>query len=336
MKEEDKLSTRVDKVDMRIEYMSDLFNYMFPDVEPSMDWWFLVFPRRYNEDKINLYGTYKQYLKSENIQLHIKAFEFDQEKFWYFMLFLYDISFTKSTGFYEIKKNPKDEVVDFRNELKTVLNVTDEQFVRNEDQKIIVDNDISIELRVNGKKRKVSLNDKTAIVWLSLMLDELNTKIEGAKKVQDAISNVVSVIDHNEEKKKYTDELSQEYKEFDQEVKEYEKYFQELKSDSDYLFLEKNKVYTGSILKKENCFEPSKHYRNYLIIYYFFKFLEMKNIKGKKKGKNVFDKKIFASEVLKFFNLIEDDDCEDYVKNTISYYKSYKCRGFSVVGFDYR
>lgn len=85
-----------------LEYVVKVANVFAPDIviENGVPYKYdsqapIIFKRRYNNDKLNVYFSYKDYIKTdrnanENVIDIIEALGIDPEKFWYLLLFISD------------------------------------------------------------------------------------------------------------------------------------------------------------------------------------------------------------------------------------------------------
>ena len=75
----------------------------------------LIFKRRYNNDKLNVYFSYKDYIKAdknanENVIDIIEALGIDPEKFWYLLLFISDYVSGSTLNTLICNTTPKQEI----------------------------------------------------------------------------------------------------------------------------------------------------------------------------------------------------------------------------------
>jgi len=174
----------------------DSFNYViryvaknFPSVdfdetgEPQMFYDLtkaVTFAKRYNDKKLNI-DFKERYIKAEEVQNTIKAFGLDSEKFWFLLLFIKDYVERKCTDAYVFNESPKNEIEDIVDSInKNLLNNEDIQFEK----------DISITLKIKGKKSKVISNDKT-IYYIGYCLEQ------GLKKIQNGSELTLKMADFN-------------------------------------------------------------------------------------------------------------------------------------------
>ncbi|MBD5267698.1 MAG: hypothetical protein HDS41_05895 [Bacteroides sp.] len=104
-----------------LEYVINVANEFAPDivldetgtlVESKAP---LIFKRRYNNGNLNVYFTYKDYVKTtrntnENIINIIDALEIDPEKFWYLLLFISDYVSGSTLNTLQCNATPKQEI----------------------------------------------------------------------------------------------------------------------------------------------------------------------------------------------------------------------------------
>ena len=245
MKEEDKL----DYNNPHLNYIWKLFSFMFPDEDRDTagGWWEFTFPRRYNEG-IKFPKSYKDYLDNINIQMSIKALGLNVDEFWYFILFIYDISGEKTKDVNYTQDSAKTQYENFINALNSAFETKAK--------------DIVIELKINGKKQKAIINNDCGLqVLAELMYQTINDAEEGSP--------------------------------FD---------------------METSKIF--------DTYNESLSVRNYLVITYFKKLFECLNADLKKGKTDIYNKNILITEILLFMRLIEEEQAnEDYIKNTLKYYK---------------
>lgn len=105
----------------------------------------------YRLDKIKLPFTYKQYSDNEEIQATLKGYEIDKEKFWYAILFIYDITQEKCVNVLTLGDSLKVQAESLRDRLDGVNEFT-----------ITVSN-----------KKKLKINDASLINGLCGHLDEI-------------------------------------------------------------------------------------------------------------------------------------------------------------------
>lgn len=75
----------------------------------------LIFKRRYNNDRLNVYFSYKDYIKAdnnanENVIDIIEALGIDSEKFWYLLLFISDYVSGSTLNTLACNVTPKQEI----------------------------------------------------------------------------------------------------------------------------------------------------------------------------------------------------------------------------------
>lgn len=106
-----------------LEYVINVANEFIPDivldengiphkVESQAP---LIFKRRYNNDKLNVYFSYKDYIKTdknanENVIDIIEALGIDPEKFWYLLLFISDYVGGSTLNTLTCNATPKQEI----------------------------------------------------------------------------------------------------------------------------------------------------------------------------------------------------------------------------------
>ena len=303
--------------DEKCDYIDSLFNYLYPDEIPSLTSWFYVFPNRYNKDEINFKKTYNDYLSNKDLQDRINAFGLDTELFWYFILFLYDISYNKSIGFVKIKESPKAQFDNFLKAIDSTMNLDERGVPILDDRKrVTFKNEVQIEIKIDGRKQnKVRINSKQAIFWLSVIMEEFKERYKNFSEVY-----------------KFLNEF-----EPDKELEDYCNNPDNKQRLSDYSFI-KTDVEDGDpkyLFRSKEKFDASEQYRNYIITDYIKKFFQMKSDiikKGKSfNDNNLFNKDYFIGVILCFMDtLIEKQDKIEYVKKNYNYYKDYDIKGYSV------
>lgn len=305
--------------DKRCSYIDSLFDYLYPDEEPYFDWWCVAFPNRYNDNKINFQKTYEDYLSNKDLQDRINAFGLETEFFWYFILFLYDISHTKSVGFVAIKESAKDQFENFLEAIDSTMNLDERGVPILDDRKrVTFKNDVQIEIKINGRKQnKVVINNKKAIYWLSVMMERFKEVYINYKDVNQFLEEYES----------------------DDEFEDYEKNPDNKQRILDYGFIKTDVEDSDNLylLRSKEKFDASVNYRNFLITYYIKEFFHL-NASIIKKGKcyndnNLYNKDYFIGVILCFIGtLIEKQDKIEYVKKNYKYYKDYDIKGYSVTG----
>ena len=132
----------------------------------------IVFYQRYNNDKIKFHKTYKDYLNNLNIKLSVEALGLDIEKFWFFILYAYDLSEQKTK---KIEVREESARTQYRNFIDTL----DSAFELNNDNDFVVDRlgrakqlkDVVIEIKIDGKKQKAVIDNIYALQELSHLMD---------------------------------------------------------------------------------------------------------------------------------------------------------------------
>lgn len=143
----------------------------------------VVFPQRYNKGEIKFHKTYKDYLNNLNIQLSIEALGLDKEKFWYFILYAYDLSEQKTKNIEVINDSAKTQ---YRNFIDTL----DSAFELDENKQFIYDKfgfakllkDVVIEIKIDGKKQKAVIDNVYGLEKLSNLMDEYLYMLEDNTK----------------------------------------------------------------------------------------------------------------------------------------------------------
>lgn len=76
------------------EYVWNFLMCFHPDVDEESNfdcsYSMPIFKRRYNDRLIKMPLTYEEYIKNQDIQATIKGLEYDVDKFWFALLFIYD------------------------------------------------------------------------------------------------------------------------------------------------------------------------------------------------------------------------------------------------------
>ena len=249
------------------KYESEMYSYIDEDGEecnqPNMDDRGIAFPIRYNADKIKFPKTYQDYQDNINIQMSIKALGLDIEKFWFFILYAYDLSGEKTRNIMPWKESAKSQFRKFIDTIDSAFEVNDGKFVYKNNEPIKI-NDAIIEIKINGKKQKAIIDNKYALIALSNLME---TYLEGVEEGS--------------------------------------------RFDTRYGDLNLDKWDNETLST-----------RNYLVITYFkelFNYLKSNLKRGKA---DIYNKNILIAEVLLFMRLIEEEQAnEDYIKNTLKYYK---------------
>ncbi len=287
--------------DDRIRYVTKLYDFLYPDEEPCNGWWLIEFPMRYNKGDIVFNKTIADYYKDIDLQERILTLGIDKERFWYFILFLYDISETKSQGYYSCPESKEDQLDNFQEKLDAIFEFDDDGSIKKYNHnEIKIEDDVKIELRINNKK-KATIDNKIAIYWMKVMMSDFLDRYKRAINIKNQI---------NQEED--TDKCI------------------ELGKDPDFRVCY-TRIFGENIFDREKL-DISNHYRNYLIIDYlksFFKCFKGEIKKGKS-GENLFDKEYFIGEVLKFMGLLDSEYVDkEYIKNTYKYYQNYEIQGIS-------
>ncbi len=150
-----------------LEYVINVANEFIPDivldengiphkVESQAP---LIFKRRYNNDKLNVYFSYKDYIKTdrnanENVIDIIEALGIDPEKFWYLLLFISDYVSGSTLSTLACNATPKQEI---------------EQLVN-----LIEQNEDSVN-PINGVSPKQEMNLTVRIKGLTFKINNPNT-----------------------------------------------------------------------------------------------------------------------------------------------------------------
>ena len=321
MIKEDKLKS----FDERCKYIDTLFDYMYPDEEPYYYSWYVAFPQRYNNEEIKFPKLYNGYIKDKDLQERINAFGLDVEKFWYFILFLYDISDIKSKGFVPKKESAKTQFRNFLNTIDSAINLNENGVpILDERKQVTFKKDVQIEIKIDGRKQNnISINNTKAVFWLSIIMEEFFDRYKNYEEVKKFISDIDpdEDLDYKTKIEDYWNDPNNENK------------------ISDYCFI-KTGVKDGDdlyLLKSTEKFDASINYRNYLIIHYLKNFFKL-NSNIIKKGKdinlnNLYNKDYFIGVILCFMdNIFEKQDKIEYVKKTYKYYKEFDIKGFSLTG----
>lgn len=130
------------------------------------------FPIRFNDNKIESPKTYKEYLNDLNIQEGVKALGLDVEKFWFFILYAYDLSRDRTKYIIPIKNNGGKE--QFRN----FIDAIDSAFINEGKETPKQIKDVRIEIFIDNKKQKASIDNKYALVMLSSLMDNFLDEVE--------------------------------------------------------------------------------------------------------------------------------------------------------------
>ena len=226
----------------------------------------VVFPHRYNKNEIKFPKAYKDYLDNINIQMSVEALGLDIEKFWFYILYTYDLSEQKTQNITPTKDSAKTQYRNFIDALDSAFELDDnKQFVLGSDGYAKLKKEVVIEIKIDGKKQKAIINNKHGLQMLSHLMDVFLSDVEDGSL-------------------------------FDTETRS---------------------------ARGMNSYNESPTTKNYLIITYFktlFEYLKKDLRKGKT---DLYNKNILIAEVLRFMHLIEEEQTnEDYIKNTLKYYKN--------------
>lgn len=149
-----------------LEYVVKVANVFAPDmvIENGVPYKYdsqapIIFKRRYNNDKLNVYFSYKDYIKTdrnanENVIDIIEALGIDPEKFWYLLLFISDYVSGSTLSTLACNATPKQEI---------------EQLVN-----LIEQNEDSVN-PINGVSPKQEMNLTVRIKGLTFKINNPNT-----------------------------------------------------------------------------------------------------------------------------------------------------------------
>lgn len=118
-----------------------------------------TFVGRYNENKITYNFKYENYLKNREIQDTLNALNIDCDKFWYALLFIYDLSYCKCVGGYVKSESASDQICNFINAI--CKNVINNDFEKN---KFIEKATVTLKI---GKK-SIVVDNPDALIYLAL------------------------------------------------------------------------------------------------------------------------------------------------------------------------
>lgn len=190
----EKKKERLECYDERISYLkysdnydSGVFSYI--DDDGNEQWTVnqndsgIVFPTHYNNDRVKFPKTYQDYLDNINIQRSIKAMGLDVEKFWFFILYAYDLSREKTRNIIPLKDSAKMQFRNFLTALDSAFEIDkSNQFIYDKSGNPIQKKEVEIGIKINGRKKKAVINNKLALMALSGLVDNyLDTIEEGSR-----------------------------------------------------------------------------------------------------------------------------------------------------------
>ena len=139
----------------------------------------VVFPQRYNKNEIKFPKAYKDYLNNINIQMSVEALGLDIEKFWFFILYTYDLSEQKTQNITPTYESAKTQYRNFIDTLDSAFELDDnKQFVLGSDGYAKLKKEVVIEIKIDGKKQKAVINNKYGLQMLSYIMDNFLTDVE--------------------------------------------------------------------------------------------------------------------------------------------------------------
>jgi hypothetical protein len=151
-----------------LEYIRDMALFHFPDVDfdengnaeyLSSLGVLYTFAKRHNKNEINYNFKFENYLKNKDIQDTIKALNIDSEKFWFMLLFIYDLSYCKCVDGYVTSESASDQIIKFLNAV--CLNVIDV----NASTKKMFKEPATLTLKIG--KKKVVIDNPIALLYLA-------------------------------------------------------------------------------------------------------------------------------------------------------------------------
>lgn len=132
-----------------------------------------IFVQRYNDGLLTKLFNYDEYIKNKDIQNLIKELGLKVDQFWFFILFIYDYSWSLCINGKAVRDSPKEQLENFVEAVRknTISFDNYEGAVLEEDMKIIL---------YKGKKKEVVIDDPTAIFYLmrSCFLKRKEEKID--------------------------------------------------------------------------------------------------------------------------------------------------------------
>jgi len=155
-----------------LEYVSKLGKEFLPNIHFDIDsdneeWATPQFFQRYNDKLIDNNFTYQELLLNTDIHKTLAAYHVDMEKFWYLLLFIYD--YTLGSCQDGIKKviSPRKEIGELMRNIKDNIicgNIITTKFK----------NQMTLELKIDGVKRKVKVKEPNSFRFLLDMFDVTN------------------------------------------------------------------------------------------------------------------------------------------------------------------
>lgn len=182
--------------DSLLEYVINIANEFAPDIVIDNGVPYkcdsqapLIFKRRYNNGKLNVYFRYEDYIKAnsnnnENIIDIIKALKIDPEKFWYLLLFISDYVCGSTMNTLKCNATPKQEIeqlIDFIEQNEESVN----RF-----KGVIAKQEMKLTLHVKG--RTLNINNPNTLSAIAVFCRQALSSIE-----ENSLLNISTTTESN-------------------------------------------------------------------------------------------------------------------------------------------
>ena len=121
----------------------------------------MTFTQRYNEGKLTGLFKHEDYLKNIEIQELITTLGLDKDKFWLLVLFIYDFSESLCISGIDFSPSPNEQL----QQLVDAINSCVTDF--NQDSGTTMNKKVKMEIRIEGVKKPIIINDPTAIHFIA-------------------------------------------------------------------------------------------------------------------------------------------------------------------------